>query len=436
MIINYQSGFGNHFATEAIEGALPLTQNAPQKPAFGLYAEQLSGTAFTALRHQNYNSWLYRIRPSVLHCGEPELVDNHLIRDQYHHDAILTPPQQFRWDPIPLPNQPTAFPQGLTTMAYNQGGAIHLYAINESMTDSFFYNADGDLLFILQQGDIRFKTELGIIEATVGDIVVMPRGIRFQVLLSDDHASGYIAENQAAPFVLPERGPIGANGLAEERHFKVPVAFYEESSGDFTLYVKSTGHLWRQAISHSPCDVVAWHGNYAPYKYNLRDFIPMFSALKDHADPSIFTVLTSPSERMGIANMDFVIFPERWMVAENTFRPPYYHRNVMSEFMGLIYGQYDAKEQGFVPGGCSLHNPMSGHGVDSDAFNKASAAQNEPIRYQDTLAFMLESHCPWRLTEFALNTPQRQTNYIDCWQGLGSHFSLSPDYKESSKCPS
>ncbi len=421
--LSYQPGLGNEFESEAIIGALPKDQNSPQKPPLGLYAEQLSGSAFTALRHQNFRSWQYRIRPSVLHCSASKLVQNHLLRDQHNPDTVLTPPDQFRWDPLPYPNQPTCFVKGLVSVAYNAGGAIHLYSITQSMENAFFYNADGDFLIVLQEGALRFKTEFGVIEARPGEIVVIQRGIRFQVQLLESKARGYICENQGAPYILPERGPIGANGLAETRHFLVPNAAYEDRTGDFNLYAKLQGQLWQMPIQYSPLDVVAWFGNYAPYKYDLHQFIPMFSVLKDHADPSIFTVLTSPSSRPGTANIDFAIFPARWMTAEHSFRPPYYHRNIMSEYMGLVYGQYDAKETGFVPGGSSLHNCMSGHGVDQQAFDKATnEPPAEPVRYRDTLAFMFESSALWQVTEFALNNKIRQQNYLSCWQSLKSHF--------------
>lgn len=423
MSLHYQSGFGNHFSTEAEQGALPRNQNSPQKPPLGLYAEQLSGSAFTVSRHDNLRSWQYRLRPSVLHCGQATLVKDHLLRDQFNPDHVLTPPDQLRWNPLPLPTEATDFVSGLVTLAYHNGGATHLYACNHSMTDTFFYNADGDFLIVPQLGRLRFKTEMGVIDAKPSEIVVIQRGIRFQVECLDKEARGYICENQGAPFILPNRGPIGANGLAEERHFLTPVASYEDRSGDSTLLSKFRGQLWSMAIPHSPLDVVAWHGTYAPYKYDLEDFVPMFSARIDHADPSIFTVLTSPTTSPGTANIDLAIFPERWMVAEDTFRPPYYHRNIMSELMGLIYGQYDAKEEGFVPGGASLHNCMSGHGVDQQAFDKATHEDtHQPVRYRKTLAFMFESSDIWQLTDFALNGPLKQTEYLSCWQGLKKHY--------------
>lgn len=419
---DYFSGFQNYFETEAIENALPKDRNSPQIAPFGLYAEQLSGSAFTANRAQNFRSWLYRIRPSVLHCNESKRILNHLIRDKHYKDDVITPPDQMRWNPLPKFQKPTDFISSLATIAYNDHAAIHLYHANISMTDNYFYNADGDFLIVLQDGALRFKTEFGVIDAKPNEIVVIQRGIRFQVELLNEYARGYICESQESPYYLPERGPIGANGLAEERHFLTPKASFEDKQGEFSLYSKFQGHLWQMDIDYSPLDVIAWHGNYTPYKYDLTLFSPVNAVLKDHSDPSIFTVLTAPSTHVGTANIDFVIFPERWMVTENTFRPPYYHRNIMNEFMGLIHGQYDAKEEGFIPGGSSLHNAMSGHGVDADVFDKASKAEEKPIRYKNTLAFMFESKSIWQVTEFALNADFRQKNYLNCWKNLKSNF--------------
>lgn len=422
------SGFINYFQTEALDGVLPQKQNSPQKVKYNLYAEQLSGTAFTAPRLKNYKTWLYRILPSVKHCGHFFLVDNTLFCSA-PLDKAPTPPDQMRWDPLNIPTEPTDFIQGIVTMAANgsaaeqAGGAIHLYAANRSMADHYFYNADGDLLIVPQQGELLIKTELGQIALKPTEIAVIQRGIRFQVDLVGASARGYICETYGAPFILPDRGPIGANGLADERHFQTPVAWYEQKQGDFTLTAKFNGQLWRTSIQHSPLDVVAWHGNYAPYKYDLTLFNPMGSVHLDHADPSIFTVLTSPTLNPGTANIDFVIFPPRWMVADETFRPPYFHRNIMSEFMGLIHGEYDAKKTGFVPGSSSLHNCMSGHGPDADIYEEAIQTELKPNKYAATLAFMLESSKAWQVSEFALTTDYRQSDYLDCWKRFQAAFS-------------
>ncbi|WP_119344341.1 homogentisate 1,2-dioxygenase [Facilibium subflavum] len=422
MDITYQAGFHNYFETEAVDGALPKDRNSPQMAPLGLYVEQVNNSAFTAPKSQNFKVWQYRIRPSVLHCGQAVRIENHLIRDKHHTDKVYTPPIQMRWHPRVIPDAPTDVISSLTTMAYNDVAAIHLYAANQSMTNSYFYNADGQWLFVLEQGGLRFKTESGVIDAKPGEIVVIPRGIRYQVILLDETARGYICEVQSSDFYLPERGPIGANGLAEERHFLAPSAYFEDKSGQFTLYTKFQGQLWQMPINYSPLDVVAWHGNLYPYKYDLRLFTPVNAVLKDHSDPSIFTVLSAPSTRPSVADLDFVIFPPRWVVAEDTFRPPYYHRNVMSEFMGLIFGQYDAKHEGFSPGGASLHNTMSAHGPDQESFEKASISELKPDRYKGNMAFMFESNSSWQVTDFALNSVLRQKEYLNCWQGLKANF--------------
>jgi homogentisate 1,2-dioxygenase len=428
--LSYQSGFASEFASEALPGALPVGQNSPQKAPYGLYAEQLSGTAFTAPRHASRRSWLYRLRPAVSH-GAFRSHDPGLLRSA-PFDESATSPEQLRWDPLPMPSNPTDFVEGLVTMAGNgdasmqAGIGIHIYACNRSMRERFFYDADGELLIVPQQGALSLGTELGVLEARPGEIAVIPRGMRFAVTLVDSSARGYVCENYGALLRLPELGPIGANGLANPRDFLAPVAAFEDREGSFELVGKFSGRLWSAPIDHSPLDVVAWHGNLAPYKYDLARFNAMNTVTFDHADPSIFTVLTSPSDTPGTANVDFVIFPPRWMVAEHTFRPPWFHRNVMSEFMGLIHGTYDAKAEGFAPGGASLHNCMSGHGPDAATFEKATSAVLSPHKIEDALAFMFESRYVIRPTRFALESPQLQKNYLGCWQGLAKHFTGKP----------
>ncbi len=420
-------GFGNEFQTEAIAGALPIGQNTPQHTPFGLYTEQLSGSAFTAPRQQTLRSWLYRIRPSVLH-GEFKSYKYNQFWLNPELCMAAVPPNQMRWSPLPMPSKKLNFINGIFTMAANGsiqnrfGAAVHHYAINTSMTNQFFYNADAEMLIIPEQGELHFATEMGDLDIKPGECLVIPRGIKFQVILQEKTARGYLCENFAAPFVLPELGPIGANGLANARDFRYPKAHFIDKSGDFILVCKYDGLLWQAAIDHSPLDVVAWHGNYAPYKYDLRHFNALSTVSFDHPDPSIFTVLTSPSHTPGVANIDFVIFPERWMVAEHTFRPPYFHRNTMNEYMGLIYGIYDAKEENFQAGGASLHNGMSAHGPDAHAYEKAINAKLKPEKYRGTLAFMLESNLNWRVTKQAYTAKFRQANYQQCWQGLRSHF--------------
>src|SRR5690348_1834554 len=422
----YQSGFGNEFATEAIAGTLPIGQNSPQRVAHGLYAEQISGTAFTAPRHSNRRSWLYRIRPAALH-GTFEPLDNERFHNRF--DETSTSPNQLRWDPLPLPTQATDFIDGLYTMAGNGSAAmqtgcgIHVYAANASMRGRYFYDADAELLIVPQQGRLSIATELGIIDVEPQEIAVIPRGIRFRVDLPDGASRGYVAENFGAALHLPELGPIGSNSLANARDFQTPLAAYEDIEGDFELIAKFQGALWSAPIDHSPLDVVGWHGNHAPYKYDLRRFNTIGSISYDHPDPSIFTVLTSPSDTHGVANLDFVIFPPRWLVAEDTFRPPWFHRNIASEFMGLVHGAYDAKAGGFVPGGASLHNCMSGHGPDAATFEKASGADvGKPDHIVDTMAFMFETRAVIHPTRQALESAHRQRDYQNCWRDLRKHF--------------
>jgi homogentisate 1,2-dioxygenase len=426
--LRYQSGFANEFATEAVAGALPHGQNSPQKAPLGLYTEQFSGTPFTTPRATNRRTWTYRIRPSVTHKPyEPREGTGKLIRSGPFTE-VPTPPNQFRWNPVPVPAERTDFIDGIITMggngdpAFQTGFGIHLYAANASMEDHFFYNADGEMLIVPQDGALRFHTELGIIAVAPGEICVIPRGVKFRAVLEGPSARGYICENYGLTFRLPDLGPIGANGLANSRDFLTPVAAYEDREGSFRIISKFLGRMWVAEIDHSPLDVVAWHGNYAPYKYDLKNFNCINTVSFDHPDPSIYTVLTAPTVNPGTANVDFVIFPPRWMVAEHTFRPPWFHRNMMNEFMGLIFGQYDAKAEGFVPGGASLHNCMSGHGPDAETWERASAAELKPQYLANTLAFMFETQLVVRPTKFALESKILQDEYYECWQGLKKHF--------------
>lgn len=428
MIPGYMSGFGNSFETECLPGTLPIGRNSPQKIAYGLYAEQLSGSPFTAPQATNQRSWLYRIRPTVKHSGRYKRIDPGLIRTAPDREESDLPIGQERWNPIPYPSEPTTFIQGLRTLTTagdsdtQVGMAAHILLVTQSMDAEYFFDADGELLVVAQEGTLRFRTEFGIIDVGPGEICIIPRGVIFKVELTDGPARAYVCENYGGAFTLPDRGPIGANCLANPRDFLTPVAAYEDKEEPSTLFVKWGGGLYATQIGQSPLDVVAWHGNYAPYKYDLRHFSPVGAILFDHPDPSIFTVLTAPSETPGTANIDFVIFPERWMVAENTFRPPWYHRNIMSEFMGLIYGVYDAKPEGFVPGGFSLHNCMLPHGPDAPAFEHASNGELKPVKLTGTMAFMFETRFPQRVTRYAANLEERQDNYIACWDGLKKHF--------------
>jgi len=419
----YQSGFGNEFATEAQSGALPVGQNSPQKNPLGLYAEQVSGSAFTAPRGENRRTWMYRIRPSVVHEPYQPFRRKTLLRSG-PFDEVPTPPNQMRWNPPDFPSEKVDFVEGMTTIGGNgdptdqDGLGIHIYTATASMGDRFFYNADGEMLILPQEGGLRVATECGVLEVNPGELIVIPRGIKFHVELLEQKARGYICENYCQPFRLPNLGPIGANGLANPRDFLTPVAAFQDRDGEFEVVSKFLGRLWTAKFNHSPIDVVAWHGNYAPYKYDLSRFNCINTVSFDHPDPSIFTVLTAPSHISGVANVDFVIFPPRWLVAEHSFRPPWFHRNMMNEFMGLIYGEYDAKAEGFLPGGASLHNCMSGHGPDAETYKRATTAMLTPQYIKDTLAFMFETRLVVRPTRFALEAKIMQHEYYECWQGL------------------
>ncbi|MDB5668475.1 MAG: homogentisate 1,2-dioxygenase [Alphaproteobacteria bacterium] len=419
---DYFPGFGGHFETEAVPGALPKGRNSPQRPPFGLYAEQLSGTAFTAPRDHNRRSWLYRLRPSAEHPPYRPYQGARLFAPGTS-DAPL-PPNRLRWHPIDLPAEPTDFVDGLVTMMANrspqdlEGVAVHIYRANQSMDRRAFFNADGELLIIPEQGRLELLTELGRIDLAPGEVALVPRGVRFRVMLPDGKARGYVAENHGALFRLPDLGPIGSNGLASARDFLTPRASFEDRDEPFELIQKSLGSLWVTELDHSPLDVVAWHGNLAPWKYDLSRFNTIGSISYDHPDPSIFTVLTSPSDVPGRANADFVIFPPRWMVAEDTFRPPWFHRNVMSECMGLIHGAYDAKAEGFAPGGLSLHNLMAGHGPDVASWQAASEAELKPHKIEGTMAFMVETCWPYRPTRYALESDALQQDYDAAWGGF------------------
>ena len=424
--LRYQSGFGNEYATEALDGALPQGRNSPQRAPLDLYPELVSGTAFTAPRHENRRSWLYRRQPSVV-SGRYAAYAQPLWRTGAAAGAA-TPPAPMRWNPFVIGTPGCDFIDGMRTIAANgdaemqTGLAAHVYLADQSMQRRAFVNADGEMLIVPQQGRLRIVTEMGLLELKAGEIALLPRGVAFKVELPDGPSRGYVCENYGAHFRLPELGPIGSNGLANARDFLAPVAAFEDTPGTYEIVKKSGGHFWRAPMAQSPFNVVAWHGNLAPLKYDTENFMTIGSISFDHPDPSIFTVLTSPSDTRGTANCDFVIFPPRWLVAEDTFRPPWYHRNVMSEFMGLVLGEYDAKPEGFKPGGASLHNCMVPHGPDEEAFERASGAELKPHKLDNTLAFMFESRYRFIPTEFALQSPQLDTRYADCWAGLKDRF--------------
>ncbi len=424
--LQYRAGFGNEFAAEALSGALPRGQNSPQQNPYGLYAEQLTGTAFTAPRSSSRSAWMYRIRPSAMHKPFRE-ISSGLMRSGPFNEAAPTP-NQLRWRPLPVPGSSTDFIQGITTLGGNgspavqSGVGIHFYAANASMHDRFFYNADGEMVVVPQLGGLRFHTEMGILEVSAGELCVIPRGVKFRVELIDSAARGYICENYGAHFRLPDLGPIGTFGLANPRDFLYPNAAFEDREGDFRLLTKYAGRLFEAEIGHSPIDVVAWRGNYAPYKYDLMQFNCYNSVTYDHPDPSIYCVLAAPTATPGTSNVEIACFPPRWSVADHTFRPPPFHRNVASEFMGLIKGEYIGKGESFVPGSASLHNCMTGHGPDVDAYERGVHAEMKPVYLDNTLAFMFETQLMIQPTKFAMESEILERDYYQSWQGLKKHF--------------
>ncbi|MEL7429040.1 MAG: homogentisate 1,2-dioxygenase [Pseudomonadota bacterium] len=434
-VAGYMPGFGNDFETEALDGALPQGMNSPQKCNYGLYAEQLSGTPFTAPRGHNERTWCYRIRPSVKHTSRFVKLDLPYWKSAPHIDPDLVSLGQYRWDPVPHTSQALNFVTGMRTITTagdvntQVGMASHVYLATVSMKNEYFYSADSELLVVPQEGRLRFCTELGVIDLEPKEIAILPRGLVYRVEVIEGPARGFVCENYGQKFDLPDRGPIGANCLANPRDFKTPIARFEDDETPSRVIVKWCGAFHATEIGHSPLDVVAWHGNYAPCKYDLRTFSPVGAILFDHPDPSIFTVLTAPSGVPGTANIDFVLFRERWMVAENTFRPPWYHKNIMSEMMGNIFGIYDAKPKGFVPGGISLHNMMLPHGPDRNAFEGASNADLKAEKLDNTMSFMFETRFPQHLTEFAAREAPMQDDYIDCWSDLEKKFDGKPGLK-------
>ncbi|GLD96507.1 hypothetical protein PINS_up005190 [Pythium insidiosum] len=428
--LEYLPGFGGHFCSEALPDALPKAQNNPQKCPYGLYAEQLSGTAFTLPRHKNQRSWLYRVLPAVVH-EKYQPVEQPFLESDFATHGKLTP-QQMRWRPMPMPSdgERVDFIQGLRTIGgagdptVKSGLAIHMYTANASMTDKCFYNSDGDWLIVPQEGVLKITTEFGKLRVAPREICVIQRGIRFSVDL-DGPSRGYICEVFNRHFILPDLGPIGSNGLANPRDFEHPVAWYEDSDREFLCVNKFGGRLFSARMAFSPFNVVAWHGNYVPYKYDLMKFCTMNSVSYDHPDPSIYCVLTCQTEEAGNAVCDFVIFPPRWMVMEHSFRPPWFHRNCMTEYMGMIYGVYDAKKggkDGFVPGGASLHSCDTPHGPDADTFLKASNAELKPEKFDGGLAFMFESTYLVKLTDYALQCEHNDQDYYKCWQKMPKLF--------------
>lgn len=421
----YLQGFGNTLSSEALQGALPMRQNNPQKPAYGLYTELISGTTFLAPRESNRRVHTYRIRPSVDHAPFKR-IDNRLLQSGPFAEALI--PNQLRWDPFHIPDTPADFLDGLATIGGNGavtqqvGMAVHVYRANRSMQDRAFVNADGELLIVPQQGRIRAVTELGLLDVAPNEILLIPRGIRFAIECLDGTARGFVCENYGLPLRLPELGPIGSHGLANPGDFQAPVAWFQNVTKPCQLVQKYGGNLWATELQYSPFNVVAWRGTHVPYKYDTANFVTIGSVSVDHPDPSIFTVLTSPGDAVGGSNVDFIIFPPRWSVSEDTFRPPSFHRNVMCEFMGLIHGTHYSRSHGFEPGGALLHNCWTAHGPDVTTYEQARAADLKPQKLDGHLAFMFESRYPMHLTRFGLESPELQKEVHKQWQGFKTYF--------------
>ncbi|KAK2595896.1 hypothetical protein N8I77_013601 [Diaporthe amygdali] len=429
----HQNGFGSYHETEAVRGALPIGQNSPQKPPLGLYAEKLSGTAFTAPRQQNQQTWLYRVLPSAAHSAfQPIPGDGRVASAKPQNLHYI--PNQMRWNPFDLDDS-CDWVSGLRHVAgvgdptVKSGIGIIIFAAGKDMAQhSAFSSGDGDFLIVPQHGVLDIQTELGKLLVRPNEIAVIPRGIRYRVTLPDGPARGYILETyEQHHFTLPELGPIGSNGLANARDFQAPVASYDmDTDSEWEILIKYANQTYQASQRNTPFDVVAWHGLYYPYKYDLGRFNVIGSTSFDHPDPSIYTVLTAQSAFAGTAIADFVIFPPRWLVAEDTFRPPWYHRNTMSEFMGLISGDYDAKTGGgFKPAGASLHNVMASHGPDADTHQRASDAELKPTKVgEGSMAFMFESSLMVGVTDWGLEHCKKlQADYnAHSWVPLKPHF--------------
>jgi len=423
--LEYMSGFGNEFQSEAVAGALPQGQNSPQKCAFGLYSELVSGTVFTAPRALNRRSYLFRTRPTV---AQPDFQRCELAN-------FKTPPLEFppypmamRWDPYPLELARGDFLDGMTTICGNgspvqqSGLAIHTYCANRSMTGRAFSNADGEMLILPQHGGIRVTTEVGLLEAAPGELVLIPKGMKFRVDLLSDVARGFVCENFGHPFVLPELGLIGSNGLANACDFLTPVAHFEDSDEPVELVHKYAGAFWSATMGHSPFNVVAWRGNWAACKFDMHRFVVLGAQMVDHPDPSIFCALTSPSHPVAGGNVDFMILPPRWLVAEHTFRPPGFHRSAVAEFLALIQGAHDTRASRFAPGASSLHNNWTAHGPDVATHDKGRVAELVPTKFEETLVIMLDSRFPYEIAPGGMDGPHRQLDCTSSWQGFQKRF--------------
>jgi homogentisate 1,2-dioxygenase len=424
------AGFCNFHESETLPGALPVDQNSPRSSPYGLYAEQLNATGFVAPREANRRSWMYRIRPSA-EQGPLAPLAHERLRGDFSGEPVEA--NLAGWGPLPFPASPTDFVDGLATLggagspSSRRGYAVHLYAANRGMEDRCFSDADGDLLLLPEEGSLTLLTELGVLQVHPGQLALVPRGVRFSVLLGGSRARGYVGESFGRPFSLPERGPVGANGLADARHFRGPVARHEERlCPGYRVTVKLGGALFEATQDHSPFDVVAWHGNHFPTVYDLAAFSPAGNARVDHIDPSIHTVLTSPLDEAGANGLDLVVFTPRWDATEHTFRPPYFHRNVATELNGIIREVASAGSP-FARGCCFLTPSFTPHGVLATGVERTLALDDERAdqarRSADSsLWFQFESTLPFSPTAWARTAPNRVDDWPLVWGAYRRHF--------------
>ncbi|KAH9874017.1 hypothetical protein IAQ61_004645 [Plenodomus lingam] len=445
---NYQAGWGNRHQSEVIPGTLPVAQNNPQEVRFGLYTEGITYSAFAAPRAHNYSTYMYRCRPAAAHNGYVPFESKSNIQNCFLslNPKVATLPEQAEWRPFPLPKEEEKidFANGLHTLAgsgdpnIREGLALYVYMINSSMERRAFCNADGDFLICAQLGTLDIVTEMGKIFLQPGEICVIQRGIRFCMNLAPDTkvARGYITEVWGSMWELPDLGPLGGHGLANPRDFLYPVAAIDDNLHvDWQIVNKINGELVAIQQDHSPFDLVAWHGNVVPYKYDLTKFSSQNSTSIDHTDPSIFTVLTAKSRDPLTPLADFLWFGPRWDVATNTFRLPYFHRNSASEFLACLYGQGLGRSDDFQPGGGSFEGGHTPHGGFHEGYQhgmRIHESQPEKI-LTEQLTIMIESSRLFLWTEWARKgcgvIDEHGTNY-KVWEALPDRFSANKRAQE------
>ncbi|KAK0434287.1 homogentisate 1,2-dioxygenase [Armillaria borealis] len=405
----YQVGFGNRFASEAIPGILPQGQNHPQKNKYGLYMEGMTGSPFVAPRPQNLHAFMYRIRPSLDHKKFVRLPDSPDMESNFlpTNPKVHISPTQLNWAPPPFPSSKDEvdFIAGLKTIGGNgeptarEGLALHIYLANADMKNKAFCDSDGDMLVVPQQGRLDVQTEFGRMMVRPGELMVIQKGMKFKVSLPDGPSRGYVQEIFGSHFELPDLGPIGGHGMANPRDFEVPLASFEIDETSWEG--KIGGQLFSAAQDHIPFDVVAWQGNYVPYKYAMEKFIFVGSVSKDHLDPSVFTVLTAKSKATGIPLVEILTVSERWNVASDTFRPPYYHRNNATEILCFISGERGGR---YVPGGIVLQTVFCPHGPPPEVHKAAIVAELKPERIsKGSMAIAIETPMILSMTDYAMN---------------------------------